>query len=50
MGAVTPFRVFEPNDKIIQNTVQKINLTLRTYTGGYLRFEMMDTLEVRTHG
>ncbi|MFR1777418.1 MAG: glycoside hydrolase family 15 protein [Clostridia bacterium] len=39
MGAVTPFRVFEPNDKIIQNTVQKINLTLRTYTGGYLRFE-----------
>lgn len=39
MGAVTPFRVFDPNDKIIQNTVQKINLTLRTYTGGYLRFE-----------
>lgn len=39
MGAITPFNVFEPNDKLIQNTVQKINLTLRTYTGGYLRFE-----------
>lgn len=41
MGAITPFNVFDPNDKLIQNTVQKINLTLRTYTGGYLRFEMM---------
>lgn len=39
MGAVTPFKVFSPNDKIIQNTVQKLNLTLRTYTSGYLRFE-----------
>lgn len=39
MGAVTPFRVFNPNDEIVKNTVQKINLTLRTYTGGYLRFE-----------
>ena len=39
MGAITPFNVFDPNDKLIQNTVQKINLTLRTYTGGYLRFE-----------
>ncbi len=39
MGAVTPFRVFDPNDEIIKNTVQKINLTLRTYTGGYVRFE-----------
>lgn len=39
MGTITPFNVFDPNDKIIQNTVQKINLTLRTYTGGYLRFE-----------
>ncbi len=39
MGTITPFNVFDPNDKLIQNTVQKINLTLRTYTGGYLRFE-----------
>ena len=39
IGAVTPFRVFNPNDEIVKNTVQKINLTLRTYTGGYLRFE-----------
>lgn len=39
MGAITPFNVFDPTEKLIQNTIQKINLTLRTYTGGYLRFE-----------
>ena len=39
MGTITPFNVFDPNEKLIRNTVEKINLTLRTYTGGYLRFE-----------
>ncbi len=39
LGAVTPFNVFKPKEKKIQNTVEKINLTLRTYTGGYQRFE-----------
>lgn len=39
IGAVTPFRVFEPNEKKILNTVERINMTLRTYTGGYLRYE-----------
>ena len=39
LGAVTPFKVFDPNDPIVKNTIQKINLTLRTYTGGILRFE-----------
>ncbi|MFR2451215.1 MAG: hypothetical protein ACLS9A_07550 [Clostridia bacterium] len=24
MGAITPFNVFDPNDKLIQNTVQKL--------------------------
>ena len=39
LGAVTPFKVFKPKEKNIQNTVERINLTLRTYTGGYQRFE-----------
>ena len=39
MGAVTPFEVFKPKEKKIQNTVERINLSLRTYTGGYQRFE-----------
>ena len=39
LGAVVPFKVFTPKEKKIQNTVERINLTLRTYTGGYQRFE-----------
>lgn len=39
LGAVVPFNVFSAKEKKIQNTVERINMTLRTYTGGYLRFE-----------
>ena len=39
MGAVYPFEIFDPKEKIVKNTVDKINMTLRTYTGAYLRFE-----------
>lgn len=39
IGTVTPFRVFEPKEKKILNTIERINMTLRTYTGGYLRYE-----------
>jgi glucoamylase len=39
LGAVIPFKVFSPKEKKIQNTVENINLTIRTYTGGYQRFE-----------
>ncbi len=39
LGAVTPFNMFSKGEKKILNTVEKINLTLRTYTGGYRRFE-----------
>jgi oligosaccharide amylase len=39
LGCVTPFNMFSPKEKKIVNTVEKINLTLRTYTGGYRRFE-----------
>ncbi len=39
LGAVTPFNVFKPKEKKVQNTVERINMSLRTYTGGYQRFE-----------
>ena len=39
LGAVVPFKVFSPKEKKIQNTVERINMLLRTYTGGYQRFE-----------
>lgn len=39
IGIVTPFKMFKPKEKRILNTVDAINLTLRTYTGGYQRFE-----------
>ena len=39
LGIVTPFKIFSPKEKKVQNTVEKMNLTLRTYTGGYLRYE-----------
>lgn len=37
LGAVYPFRVFSSKEKKVLNTVENINLTLRTYTGGYQR-------------
>ena len=39
LGAVTPFNVFKPKENRVKNTVERINLHLRTYTGGYQRFE-----------
>ena len=39
LGAVYPFNVFSPKEKKVLNTVENINLTLRTYTGGYQRYE-----------
>ena len=39
IGAVVPFKVFSSKEKKILNTIENINLTLRTYTGGYQRFE-----------
>ena len=40
LGLVTPFNIFTPKEKKILNTVERINMTLRTYTGGYTRFEV----------
>lgn len=39
LGVVVPFQLFGAKEKKVINTVEKINLTLRTYTGGYLRCE-----------
>ena len=39
LGLVYPFNLFSAKEKKIQNTVERINMTLRTYTGGYLRYE-----------
>lgn len=39
LGLVYPFEMFSPKEKKITNTVERINMTLRTYTGGYLRYE-----------
>ena len=39
LGLVYPFSMFSPKEVKIQNTVERINMTLRTYTGGYLRYE-----------
>lgn len=39
LGLVIPFDVFSPNEKKVTNTIEMINLKLRTFTGGYLRFE-----------
>ena len=39
LGVVVPFNLFGAKEKKMQNTIERINLTIRTYTGGYLRFE-----------
>jgi oligosaccharide amylase len=39
IGAVIQFNIFTPKEKKILNTVERINMTLRTYTGAYTRFE-----------
>lgn len=39
LGAVYPFEVFSPKEKKVLNTIENINLTIRTYTGGYQRYE-----------
>ena len=39
LAMVYPFDLFKPKEKKVQNTVESINMRLRTYTGGYQRFE-----------
>lgn len=39
IGSVVPFKMFSINDIRVKNTINQINNTIRTYTGGYLRYE-----------
>ena len=39
LGAVTPFNMLKPKEKNVLNTIDRIDMTLRTYTGGYVRYE-----------
>ena len=39
LGTVVPFRMLDANQKEVENTIERINWTLRTYSGGYIRFE-----------
>ena len=39
LGAIVQFNMFEPKEVKIKNTIENIELNLRTYTGGYKRFE-----------
>ena len=39
LGMVVPFRMLSPKDKKFVNTIEMMEMTLRTYTGGYIRYE-----------
>lgn len=39
IGSVVPFKMFSIDDIKVQNTINQINNTIKTYTGGYLRYE-----------
>ncbi len=39
LGAITPFRMLDVNQPEVVNTIEKMEMTLQTYTKGYLRFE-----------
>lgn len=39
LGTVIPFNMLYEHDKKVKNTIEKMDLNIKTYTGGYLRFE-----------
>ena len=39
LGSVYPFDMLDKNQKEVVNTIEKMNFNIRTYTGGYIRFE-----------
>lgn len=39
LSLVHMFKIFTPEDKKITRTIETIDMVLRTYTGGYIRFE-----------
>jgi GH15 family glucan-1,4-alpha-glucosidase len=39
LGAVVPFGMISHKEKKFLTTIERMNMTLRTYTGGYIRYE-----------
>ena len=39
LGAIIPFRMLDVNQQEVVNTIEKMEMTIQTYTKGYLRFE-----------
>lgn len=39
IGIVNPFHMFDPGDSKIKTTVDRMEFTLRTFTGGFVRYE-----------
>ena len=39
LGPCVPFRMLEHDSREMLNTVEKMEMTIRTYTGGFLRYE-----------
>lgn len=39
IGSIFPFKMFPADSIRVQNTIEQINNTIRTYTGGYVRYE-----------
>lgn len=39
LGTVVPFGLLTPKEKRLLTTIERMNMTLRTYSGGYIRYE-----------
>ena len=39
LGGVVPFEVITPKEKKFTTTIERMDMILRTYTGGYIRYE-----------
>ena len=39
LGTVVPFELIAPKEKRLLTTIERMNMTLRTYSGGYIRYE-----------
>ena len=39
LGMIIPFYMINPKDRKVENTIETMEMTLRTYTGGFIRYE-----------
>ena len=39
LGMIIPFYMLNPKDRKVENTIETMEMTLRTYTGGFIRYE-----------